>query len=89
MSEYFDVELVRDLAEMADADTDVVSIEYLVAGEEDDGDEPGGHRHPTGSEIVEGALVFIKGDVAVREFRAWATSRGLLTSDKPWRSDKD
>lgn len=80
--EYFDeVTTIRERAAEADADTDAVSIEYLVEGEDDDVDS--GHRSPLDSEVVEGALVFIKGDCAVREFRAWAKSRGYLT-DKPW-----
>lgn len=72
---------LRDRAAEADLDTDAVSIEYLV--DDDDGEESG-HRSPLDTEIVSGALVFIKGDSAVRAFRTWATSRGFLT-DKPWR----
>lgn len=80
--EYFDdVTTIRERAAEADADTDTVSIEYLAEGEDDD--VGSGHRCPMDSEVVEGALVFIKGDCAVREFRAWARDRGYLT-DRPW-----
>jgi hypothetical protein len=93
LSEYFpDDAKVADYAADADADSDAISIEYLVDGDDEDGAEDGaedsGHRDPLDGELVEGALVFIKGDAAVREFRAWAKSRGYLTA-KSWRNVDD
>lgn len=82
--DYFGNTPISTYAKDADLDSDAISIEYLVEGEEGDGDDVSGHRDPLDGELVEGALVFIKGDAAVREFRAWAKSRGYLT-EKSWR----
>jgi hypothetical protein len=89
LSEYFPEDAkIADYAADADADSDAVSIEYLVDGDDEDGAEDSDYRDPLDGELVEGALVFIKGDAAVREFRAWAKSRGYLTA-KSWRNVDD
>lgn len=90
LADYFkDDALIVDYAEDADGDPDAISIDYLVDGEGDENDNaPSGDRDPLDSELVEGALVFIKGDSAVREFRAWAKSRGYLTS-RPWHGEDE
>lgn len=85
LSDYFDdTETIRTWAEDADADTDAVSIEYLLPTPS--GDTPMERADMALSgEPIEGALVFIKGDETVREFIAWARERHLLHR-KPWHA---
>lgn len=77
LADYFSAaECVRDIAADADADSDDVSLDYLLPG------EATGPRLP--DEAIDGAIIFIKGDANVRAFVTWAVERGLLTPGKPW-----
>lgn len=76
---FVDGELVADLADEADDDTDAVSITHLTHG-------PGQDIGP--EDVTDGALVFIKGGGAVLLFVEWAEKHGLLTRGKSIREAK-
>ena len=76
---FFEDETVAEYASEADADSDSVSIPYLVVGE----DRPGPEHLPNETDVMVGAMVFLKGADVVEEFKAWAANRGHLTLGKP------
>jgi hypothetical protein len=75
---FFEDETVAEYAAEADADSDPVSITYLVVG-----DEPTDQVND--GDIMMGALVFLKSAEVVAAFKTWAATNGFLTIGKDIR----